>query len=299
MERWLFTLLTCILSIPTLAQIQVPDTSNYDTILHKTPMLGVEHVVGVQKDAEAMDGMGSLVVFIQNSEEDDIIGATVRVMDGERQVTGGVTDFGGFLYLPDIQAGTYEVRIRHISVGERLFTVEIQAGERTDLKTELEATSSCLGTIVIESRCIVFHNTFPKPTDSIQVTLPSNKPRSANQAKGGLKVFITNAELDDIIGATVQVMDGERQVTGGVADFTGFLYLPNIEAGTYTVKIRHITVGEKSYEVNIKPWGITNLRKKLESTQTLTHCPCCGYSVYQEMDPFVTSYTSQEILRTP
>jgi len=82
-------------------------------------------------------------------------------------------------------------------------------------------------------------------------------------SKGGLKVFIENAQEDDIIGATVQVMDGERQVTGGVTDFEGFLYIPNIEAGTYTVVIRHIISGEVKFQVTIKSNSIYELRETL------------------------------------
>lgn len=61
----------------------------------------------------------------------------------------------------------------------------------------------------------------------------------AQTNKGGLKVFLQNADRDDIRGAVVKVMYGDRLIKGGATDFTGFLYLPNIDAGWYKVIVSY------------------------------------------------------------
>lgn len=86
----------------------------------------------------------------------------------------------------------------------------------------------------------------------------------AQTLMGGLKVFIENAEKDDIIGATVRIMKGKSQVTGGVTDFTGFLYLSNIEAGRYQALIRHSYSGTDSLEIEIEENRISELRIQLK-----------------------------------
>lgn len=84
------------------------------------------------------------------------------------------------------------------------------------------------------------------------------------QNRGGLKVFIENAEEDDIIGATVQVLNDGKQVTGGVTDFTGFVYLPNIDEGVYDVVIRHIGSITDTLPVSIRKNKIHELRMQLQ-----------------------------------
>ena len=95
---------------------------------------------------------------------------------------------------------------------------------------------------------------------------------SAQTNKGGLKVFIENAEKDDLFGTTVQVMEGDRLIIGGVVDFTGFLYLPNIEAGTYTVVLKNVKFGERKFEVTIESNAVFELRRtiSLDEGQVLT-----------------------------
>lgn len=118
-------------------------------------------------------------------------------------------------------------------------------------------------------------------------------------SKGSLKVFIENAQEDDIIGATVQVMDGERQVTGGVTDFEGFLFIPNIEAGTYTVVIRNVNFGEAKFQVTIKSNSIYELKEKIPVSSM---CPGCCFFIKREpllSGPFVTTYESDDVINSP
>lgn len=120
---------------------------------------------------------------------------------------------------------------------------------------------------------------------------------SAQASKGGLKVFIENAVTDEIIGATVQVMDGERQVTGGVTDFNGFVYLPNIEAGTYTVIIRHINIGEAKFQVTIKSNSIYELRQNIAVGTVIDEVIIKADNILDEGGG--DTKTTEDILRLP
>lgn len=225
---------------------------------------------------------GLLKVFIENAEKDDIIAATVQVMDGEHQIAGGVTDFAGFLYLPNIGAGTYTVVIRHIKIGEAKFQVTIKSNSISEIREELTCKPFILGTAIKAGGIL---------TDGYKA--------EKELSKGGLKVFIENAEMDDIIAATVQVMDGERQVTGASTDFTGYVYLPNIEAGTYTVVIRHINVGVVKFEIAVKENEVHELRETLETQRLITDCRFWYPEPIFGQDPGMTSYTTEDILRSP
>jgi len=278
MGKIIFTIALCSICLFATAQVRLVDTSEYDSILVLKGTVGVEHLIGVQKPATQN---GGLKVFIENAEENEILGATVQVMDGERQVTGAVADFTGFAYIPDIDAGVYTIVIRHIHIGEARFQVTIESNLIYELREELQVCADCPPPVFIKRNLRAWDF---EPQEDV--------------FNNGLKVFIENAEQDDIIGATVQVMDGDRQVTGGVTDFMGFLYLPNIDPGAYVVIIRHINVGTAKFQVTIKENQIYELREKIETGNVLIEC-FIGHSEPIFEDPYMTSYRTEDILRSP
>lgn len=112
---------------------------------------------------------------------------------------------------------------------------------------------------------------------------------AAQSIDGGLKVFITNAEEDALFGLTVQVMDGKRQITGGVTDFAGFLFLPNIDEGSYKVFVRHISTGKDSFKVTIERNRIFELRTELE----------IEFPLEQKQEDSISSKVSDGLFRMP
>lgn len=285
MKKLIYILIATISGIQVLAQIQVADTSVYDTIFHTNPSIGVQQLYGIQRDIETKSETGDIAVYVANAEEEHIIGAKVQIMEGERQVAFGITDCYGTLCFSRIQTGNYDVKICHIAAGEHVFHVQVEPNTETELRVVMESTTMmCLLPLTLEYPIVERE---PIPVEGCKTKSPM---------KGGLKVFITNAERDDVIGAVVQVMDGERQVAGGIADFTGFLYIPNIEAGTYTIVISHVSVGKTQYLVRIPENEVFRLKVELRCIT------CCCHTVMEEsiiQDPFVTSYTSDQVLRTP
>lgn len=285
MKKLIYTIIAAFSGIQVLAQIQVADTSVYDTIFHTNPSIGVQQLYGIQRDIETKSETGDIAVHVANAEEEHIIGAKVQIMKGERQVALGVTDCHGAFCLSDIQAGNYDVKICHIAAGEQVFHVQVEPDAETELRVVMKSTTMmCLLPLTLEYPIVE------------REPIPEEGCKTKSPMKGGLKVFITNAERDDIIGAVVQVMDGEQQVAGGIADFTGFLYIPNIEAGTYTIVISHVSVGKTQYLVRIPESEVFQLKVELRGIT------CCCYTVMEEpivQDPFVSSYTSDQILRTP
>lgn len=413
MKKLIYTIIATVSGIQVLAQIQVADTSVYDTVFHINPSIGVQQLYGIQRNIETKSETGHIAVYVANAEEehiigakvqimegehqvafgitdcygtlcfsriqtgnydvkvrhiaageqvfhvqvkpntetelrvvmesttmmcllpltleypiverepipekgcktkspmkgglkvaitnaerDDIIGAVVQVMDGERHVAGGVTDFTGLLYLPNIAAGTYEVMISHGSTGKKSFEVTITSNQNMELVVQLINTASLADIFYVSHPVVTSRSICSDRIDSISSKVQASRIKSENgiQRMGGLRVSITNAEKDDIIGAKVQVMNGERQIAGGVTDFAGFLYLPNVEAGTYTIVISHISVGKTQYLVRIPENEVFRLKVELRGIT------CCCYTVVEEpiiQDPFVTSYTSDQVLRTP
>lgn len=392
MGKIIFTIALSSICLLSMAQVRVVDTSAFDSIAVLKGAVGAEHLIGIQKSTKVTAQKCGLKVFIENAEQDDIIGATVQVMDAKRQVAGGVTDFMGFAYVPLVEAGTYDIVIRHIMIGEAKFQVTIKSntiyelrkelpigsplheipiisvpilGERAvskknlsrgGLKVFIENTgmhSGMLPTVdvmdgerrvvrrvAVSNDSVYIPNINPGTYTVIirhimneeiksQVTIKSNSIyelreeinfnwgdlesvvikrngvlgesgfQDLSQLKGGLKVFIENAEKDDIIGATVQVMDGERPVAGGITDFMGFVYLPNIEAGTYTIVIRHVRIVETKFEIVIEENQDYELRETLEMGGPIIGCRLGRPEPIFGGDPFLIWFTTEDILRNP
>lgn len=86
----------------------------------------------------------------------------------------------------------------------------------------------------------------------------------AQSNKGGLKTFIQNAERDNIMGAAVVIKNSNSElIKSGATDFTGFLYLPNIEAGTYTISITYKGWLDIVRDIHISANSIWELRTEM------------------------------------
>lgn len=101
-----------------------------------------------QADSTCIDSsslQGSLTVHIENAVEEDIIGATALVLQGEKQITGGVIDISGFLHLSGIEPGAYQVVVSGVNTGRQEFEVTIASDStsaivfRANTITELDA----------------------------------------------------------------------------------------------------------------------------------------------------------------
>lgn len=220
---------------------------------------------------------GGLKVFIENAEEDDLIGATVQVMDGERQLAGGVTNFSGFVYIPLIEAGTYVVLIRHINIGEAKFQVTIKSNSIYELREELN----------------VYRDSLPRVF--IKRNLRAWDYEAKSSSKGDLKIIVENAKEDGLAAVPVQVLDSKQLMASGVTDSSGLLFLPDIDTGTYIVVFKTESLGNLKYQITIRGGDVYELREKLQVRvlgPTVTRLP----SPLFNNDPFCRVFKPADIL---
>lgn len=84
-------------------------------------------------------------MYMENAVQEGIVGATVLVMDGEKQVAGGIMDFSGFLRLDEMEPGKYQIVVRSVNTSRQRFDVTIAPDStsvmvfRTNAITELDA----------------------------------------------------------------------------------------------------------------------------------------------------------------
>jgi len=226
---------------------------------------------------------GGIKVFIENAEEDDIIGATVQVMDGERQVTGGVTDFEGFLYLPNIDAGRYNVVIRHIMTIPDTLPIRVKENEIFELKIHLELGdegSQSLPILLSSDTEIAkttddvlrlpvrgpaaYHKGYCVCTPSGQASAPLKKTNAWEvdpkiNLKSGLKVVAIDENGTAFFGAHVEALLLKTDVDSTVGNEKGMLkhgfresavtnidgiaHIKDLPSGTYKVSISHVSLG--------------------------------------------------------
>lgn len=117
---------------------------------------------------------------------------------------------------------------------------------------------------------------------------------------GSIKVIIENS--DEVIGATVQVKDGERLVTGGITDPFGLAVIPGIEPGQYTLIVSYVGYKTVKQPVTVSTGNIREVRINMQESVVEGE----EVVIYEEKDPLIEeSYGgletrgTDEILKNP
>lgn len=172
-------------------------------------------------------GKGGLKVFIENAEDGNIIGVRATVLDADSQIAIGVTDFQGFLHIPNLTTGTHELRLAHTRLATSSITVRIVADETLVLRTEwVSVRMGCFGTIGLQS--------------SSEHYITTNQ---MDTTKSGLRVFIDNMPELELEGCHVKVYQGGKLICKRGLDATGFVDMVDMKPGAYEVRIKHRNLG--------------------------------------------------------
>lgn len=278
---------------------------------------------------------GGLKVFIENAEEDDIIGATVQVLDDGKQVTGGVTDFTGFVYLPKIDEGAYDVVIRHIGTITDTLPVSIRKNIIHELRMHLQL-------IDWKSQDQMVHLDFNedtfKTTDDI-LRLPHRSPRGDYRCvctpsaypmtpkmksnplgvepmvvlKGGLTVFAIDENGNAFFGAHVEAEltkpyvdtftqnenETHQEMFGkhAVTNNEGIAQIKDLPSGNYKVSVSHVSLGGvRTFDITIEPH--TTYELKLERALYTELPPFSISAVKGYKEPFFDPYGQDKAKRS-
>lgn len=108
--------------------------------------------------AWAQTNKGGLKVFLQNADRDDIRGAVVKVMYGDKLIASRATDFVGFLYIPNIEAGWYKVTISYPGWRDYIAHIEILSNSISELRFDMQPAPLELTVLVANARWLKLRN---------------------------------------------------------------------------------------------------------------------------------------------